>query len=217
MKHITKEFCTENLSQLHLLDPKDISRVELCDNLAVGGTTPSYGVIKEAVHYLHEKGISLAVMIRPRGGNFVYNDVELRVMENDILQAVELGCDALVFGLLTKDHQIDIEAIEQLLPATQGLPLVFHMAFDWIPKTHQKKAIDTLIDYGFVRILLDGSKDRRDPFENLAHIKELVAYANDRIQLMIGGGVIPETVDLLAKESGCFHVHGTNILKKARS
>lgn len=71
-------------------------------------------------------------MIRPRGGNFVYTDSELRIMEDDILRAVELESDSLVLGLLTEDNLIDQDAIEQLLPATQGLPLVFHMAFDHI-------------------------------------------------------------------------------------
>ncbi|MDU1741807.1 MAG: copper homeostasis protein CutC, partial [Streptococcus lutetiensis] len=86
---IIKEFCAENTTLLSQLD-SSVKRVELCDNLAVGGTTPSYGVIKEAARYLHEKEISLATMIRPRGGNFVYNDSELRIMEDDILRAAEL-------------------------------------------------------------------------------------------------------------------------------
>lgn len=124
---ILREFCAENLTDLTRLDKAIISRVELCDNLAVGGTTPSYGVIKEANQYLHEKGISVAVMIRPRGGNFVYNDLELRIMEEDILRAVELESDALVLGILTSNNHIDTEAIEQLLPATQG----FHLFFIW--------------------------------------------------------------------------------------
>ena len=136
---LIKEFCAENLTDLASLTTPEITRVELCDNLAVGGTTPSYGVIKEAARYLHEKGISLATMIRPRGGNFVYNDLELRVMEEDILQAVELESDSLVLGLLTADNQLDTEAIEQLLPATQGLPLVFHMALTSFPKTNKKQ------------------------------------------------------------------------------
>lgn len=120
-----KEFCAENLTMLNQLTSQSVNRVELCDNLAVGGTTPSYGVIKEACDLLHDKQISVATMIRPRGGDFVYNDLELRAMEADILKAIEAGTDALVIGLLTKDNQLDTDAIEQLLPATQGLPLVF--------------------------------------------------------------------------------------------
>ena len=209
---LIKEFCAENLTDLASLTTPEITRVELCDNLAVGGTTPSYGVIKEAARYLHEKGISLATMIRPRGGNFVYNDLELRVMEEDILQAVELESDSLVLGLLTADNQLDTEAIEQLLPATQGLPLVFHMAFDLIPEDQQKAAMDQLIDYGFVRILLHGSAERRDIFDNVGHIKELVDHAAGHIEIMIGGGVTADNCHQLASLTGTNIVHGTRIL-----
>ena len=209
---LIKEFCAENLTDLASLTTPEITRVELCDNLAAGGTTPSYGVIKEAARYLHEKGISLATMIRPRGGNFVYNDLELRVMEEDILQAVELESDSLVLGLLTADNQLDTEAIEQLLPATQGLPLVFHMAFDLIPEDQQKAAMDQLIDYGFVRILLHGSAERRDIFDNVDHIKELVEHAAGRIEIMIGGGVTADNCHQLASLTRTNIVHGTRIL-----
>lgn len=207
-----KEFCAENLTDLHKLRTPDISRVELCDNLAVGGTTPSYGVIKEAAHYLHEKGISLATMIRPRRGNFVYNDLELKVMEEDIFRAVELESDSLVLGLLTEDNQLDTDGIEQLLPATQGLPLVFHMAFDLIPQEDQQEAIDTLIDYGFVRILLHGSAERGNIFDNVAHIKSLVDYADGRIEIMLGGGVTAENCHKICQLTGTSIVHGTKII-----
>ena len=209
---IIKEFCAENMTKLSNLDPKQISRVELCDNLAVGGTTPSYGVIKEAAKYLHEKGISLATMIRPRGGNFVYNDLELKIMEEDILQAVELGSDCLVLGVLTEDNELDIEAIEQLLPATQGLPLVCHMAFDYIPKNKQKEAIDHLIHLGFTRILTHGCPNKNDIFENVSYLKELIAYAGNRIDIMIGGGVRADNLAELVELTGAKNVHGTQIM-----
>ncbi|HFL5473936.1 TPA: copper homeostasis protein CutC, partial [Streptococcus pyogenes] len=183
-----KEFCAENLTLLPTLDAGQVSRVELCDNLAVGGTTPSYGVIKEACQLLHDKKISVATMIRPRGGDFVYNDLELKAMEEDILKAVEAGSDALVLGLLTTENQLDTDAIEQLLPATQGLPLVFHMAFDRIPTDHQHQALDQLIDYGFVRVLTHGSPEATPITDNVEQLKSLVTYANKRIEIMIGGG-----------------------------
>ncbi|SDL53049.1 copper homeostasis protein CutC [Streptococcus equinus] len=207
---IIKEFCAENTTLLSQLD-SSVKRVELCDNLAVGGTTPSYGVIKEAARYLHEKDISLATMIRPRGGNFVYNDSELRIMEDDIIRAVELESDSLVLGLLTEDNHIDEDGIEQLLPATQGLPLVFHMAFDQIPETDQKAAIDQLVELGFTRILTHGSSEANDIFENIDHLKELVEYANDRIEIMIGGGVTTDNYQELIEKTGAKAAHGTKI------
>ena len=207
---IIKEFCAENTTLLNQLD-QSVKRVELCDNLAVGGTTPSYGVIKEAARYLHEKDIALATMIRPRGGNFVYNDSELRIMEDDILHAVELESDSLVVGLLTKDNHIDQDGIEQLLPATQGLPLVFHMAFDHIPLEEQKEALDQLVELGFTRILTHGSAQNNDIFENIAHLKDLVDHADDRIEIMIGGGVTADNYQELIEKTGAKAAHGTKI------
>ena len=207
---IIKEFCAENTTLLNQLD-QSVKRVELCDNLAVGGTTPSYGVIKEAARYLHEKDIALATMIRPRGGNFVYNDSELRIMEDDILHAVELESDSLVLGLLTEDNHIDQDGIEQLLPATQGLPLVFHMAFDHIPLEEQKEALDQLVELGFTRILTHGSAQNNDIFENIAHLKELVDHADGRIEIMIGGGVTADNYQELVEKTGAQAAHGTKI------
>lgn len=207
---IIKEFCAENTTLLNQLE-QSVKRVELCDNLAVGGTTPSYGVIKEAARYLHEKDIALATMIRPRGGNFVYNDSELRIMEDDILHAVELESDSLVLGLLTEDNHIDQDGIEQLLPATQGLPLVFHMAFDHIPLEEQKEALDQLVELGFTRILTHGSAQNNDIFENIAHLKDLVDHADGRIEIMIGGGVTADNYQELIEKTGAQAAHGTKI------
>ena len=207
---IIKEFCAENTTLLNQLD-QSVKRVELCDNLAVGGTTPSYGVIKEAARYLHEKDIALATMIRPRGGNFVYNDSELRIMEDDILHAVELESDSLVLGLLTEDNHIDQDGIEQLLPATQGLPLVFHMAFDHIPLEEQKEALDQLVELGFTRILTHGSAQNNDIFENNAHLKELVDHAAGRNENMIAGGDTAHKYQALVQKTGAHAAHGTKI------
>lgn len=209
---IIKEFCAENLTDLHRLVGTDITRVELCDNLAVGGTTPSYGVIKEAANFLHDNQISLATMIRPRGGDFVYNDIELRIMEEDILRAVDLDSDALVFGCLTPDNLLDIDAIEQLLPACQGVDMVFHMAFDLIPIAEQPAALEQLVTFGFRRLLLHGSAERRNIFDNLDNLKALIAQADGRIELLLGGGVNKTNYRELLIKTGTNQVHGTNLL-----
>lgn len=209
---IIKEFCAENLTDLHRLTSPAISRVELCDNLAVGGTTPSYGVIKEAAQLLHDKGISLATMIRPRGGDFVYTDIELRIMEEDILRAVELGSDALVFGCLTADNRIDTEAIEQLLPACQGVDMVFHMAFDQVPMAEQAAAIDQLIELGFTRLLLHGSAERGNILDNADHIKSLMAQADGKLEFLLGGGVNLANYEEVLAATGAKQVHGTGLI-----
>lgn len=209
---LIKELCVENLAGLTDLQTKQVARVELCDNLAVGGTTPSYGIIKEAVQLLHDKGIEVATMIRPRGGDFVYHELELQVMETDIEQAIKLGSDYLVLGLLTADKQLDKQGIERLLPTTQGLPIVFHMAFDQIPKDKQFEALDQLVNYGFVRLLVHGSADSRPITDNIEHLRALVSYAKGKIDLMIGGGVTANNCHSLADKIGTTSVHGTKII-----
>ncbi|MFC3927098.1 copper homeostasis protein CutC [Streptococcus caprae] len=207
-----KEFCAENLTDLHKLVGTDITRVELCDNLAVGGTTPSYGVLKEATRYLHEHQITVAPMIRPRGGDFVYNDLELKIMEEDILKAVELEADALVFGLLTKDNLLDVDGIDYLIPACQGVDMVFHMAFDLIPQDQQLAAMDQLIEFGFRRILLHGSAERHNIFDNIDHIKTLLEHADGRIEILLGGGVTKDNCQELLSLTGSNQVHGTQLI-----
>ena len=103
---IIRELCLENFTKIPQALQAGVERIELCDNLAVGGTTPSYGVIEEAAKYVAESKTTLAVMIRPRGGNFVYNSHELKIIETDTLKAVEAGAQNIVFGALTPGNEI---------------------------------------------------------------------------------------------------------------
>ncbi len=137
-----REVCLENYTDLPqaVLDGAD--RIEICDNLAVGGTTISKGVMGEAIKYTHEKNIPLVILVRARGGNFVYNDIELKIMEADILEAQALGADAVCIGALTADGQVDYEAMETLIAAAGGMELVFNMAFDELNFDEQKQTID---------------------------------------------------------------------------
>ena len=96
-----KEFCAENYTDIPKAIQAGAGRIELCDNLAAGGTTPSMGVIEEVLAYAGEKHVPVMTMIRPRGGNFVYNDIELKIMENDLIHAKNAGTDGVVFGCLT--------------------------------------------------------------------------------------------------------------------
>ncbi len=153
---IIRELCVENFTEIPTAIKSQVERIELCDNLAVGGTTPSYGVIQQASEFLTDSKTILAVMIRPRGGDFIYNSYELKIMENDILKAIEAGAQNLVFGALTSDNKIDLEAMEILMVASQGLPVTFHMAFDEIAEEDQKEALNQLIELGVDKILLHG-------------------------------------------------------------
>lgn len=209
-----KEFCAENCTDLHLLAQQDIGRIELCDNMAQGGTTPSYGVIKEAIQFLHPLGITVATMIRPRGGDFLYNEREIAIMKEDMQIASNLKSDYLVLGCLTKDNQLDNQLLEKLIPFAKGTPLVFHMAFDLIPKEHQKQSLDDLVNLGFKRILMHGSMPRHNVLDNSKYLKELIDYANNRIEIMIGGGVTLDNYQELIAQTGVHAVHGTNLIQK---
>ena len=205
---LIRELCVENFTEIPRGALAGVERIELCDNLAVGGTTPSFGVIQQAAEYLRDYKTTLAVMIRPRGGNFVYNSNELKIMENDILKAIEAGAQNLVFGVLTEENEVDNEALETLMVASQGLPVTFHMAFDEI--TDQKAALDELIEAGVDKILLHGD-DLSNPL-NTKKIAELVNYADGKIIFIIGGQVTAENAETLSNLTGTNYVHGTKII-----
>lgn len=208
-----KEFCAENYSNLPLLTSNDIQRVELCDNLAVGGTTPSYGVIKKSVELLHQKGIQVATMIRPRGGDYTYTSDEVEIMCQDIIYANQLNSDYLVVGALTNQNTLDLAILNQFIKTAPSAKFVFHMAFDLIPLNQQKEALDDLVNLGFKRILLNGSIDRHNVLDNLDHLRDLNTYANNKIELMVGGGVTLENYQEIVKKTGVAAVHGTKLTK----
>lgn len=206
---IIRELCLENFTKIPQALQAGVERIELCDNLAVGGTTPSYGVIEEAAKYVAESKTTLAVMIRPRGGNFVYNSHELKIIETDTLKAVEAGAQNIVFGALTPDNEIDTDALETVSIAAQGLPITFHMAFDEV--TDQEKAIDHLVEFGVDKILTHGGP--LDQPLNTDKLKSLIDYAKGKINIIIGGGVNAENFENLAQLTGTNYVHGTKIIK----
>ena len=109
------EFCAENFTKVPEAIQLGATRIELCDNLAEGGTTPSYAVIEQTVKYVNNHGASVVTMVRPRGGDFVYSDVEFEMMKKDLLIIKELGSHGLVFGVLTKDNRIDRERTKELI------------------------------------------------------------------------------------------------------
>ena len=206
---IIRELCLENFTKIPQALQAGVERIELCDNLAVGGTTPSYGVIEEAAKHVAESKTTLAVMIRPRGGNFVYNSHELKIIETDTLKAVEAGAQNIVFGALTPDNEIDTDALETVSIAAQGLPITFHMAFDEV--TDQEKAIDQLVEFGVDKILTHGGP--LDQPLNTDKLKSLIDYAKGKINIIIGGGVNAENFENLAQLTGTNYVHGTKIIK----
>lgn len=207
-----KEFCAENFTNIPAAIASGASRIELCDNLAVGGTTPSLGVIEETLRYTEEKSIPVMVMIRPRGGDFIYNDIEIKIMENDILHAKNAGADGVVFGCLKPEHLLDEEALETLLIAAEGMQITFHMAFDEIPQEQQQSAIDWLAEHNVDRILTHGGPLSESIEDHLTHVKQLISWADSRLTILPGGGITKETADKIATELNVQEVHGTKIV-----
>ncbi|MCV3763882.1 copper homeostasis protein CutC [Companilactobacillus farciminis] len=207
-----KEVAVENFTKVPAAVLKGANRIELNDNLAVGGTTPSFGVLQEATKYLQEKSVPVIEMIRPRGGNFVYNDLEIKMMEADLFQAQKLGVDGVAFGALTKDGDLDEDAMEQLVAASSGMQIVFHMAFDALAEDSKKPAIDWLVDHGVDRILTHGGPLTTPIDQTLNNIKKYIDYADGRIAILPGGGVNFENCDAIAKELNVKELHGTKII-----
>ncbi|MFB9769450.1 copper homeostasis protein CutC [Lactiplantibacillus modestisalitolerans] len=209
---LLKEVALENYTDIPAAIAAGANRIELNDNLAVGGTTVSRGVMAEAAKYTQEHGVTLVTMIRPRGGNFVYNDTELKIMEADLLQAQSLGVDGVAFGALKADGQLDTEALELLIGAAGGMSVTFHMAFDAIPEAHQAAAIDWLVDHDVDRILTHGGPLSQPITACLPHLKQINQLAAGRIQILPGGGVTAANVDAITTELGVQQAHGTKII-----
>lgn len=207
-----KEFCAENYTSIPLAIANGANRIELCDNLAVGGTTPSTGVIEEVLSYANEKSVPVMTIIRPRGGDFVYNDIELKIMHTDLIEAKKLGTDGVVIGCLTPSGWLDEEALEVLIDSAEGLQITFHIAFDAIPQERQYEAIDWLVEHGVHRILTHGGVAGTNIEDNFAHLKQLIAHADGRIIILPGGGITSENAQVVADALGVHEVHGTKIV-----
>ncbi|MCF6464014.1 copper homeostasis protein CutC [Clostridium sp. Cult1] len=202
---ILREACVGNFVEAKRAYELGAHRIELCDNLEEGGTTPSYGTVKLCKETLD---IPINVIIRPRGGDFVYTEDEISIMEQDIEICKELKVDGIVIGALTKDNNIDIKTIKRLLKKAEDLSITFHMAFDEIED--KKTGLDRLIELGIDRVLTKGGQGKA--IDNQSQLKELVDYAGDRIIILAGGGVTQCNYKELVRNTGVKEVHGRKIV-----
>ncbi|MFP9129074.1 copper homeostasis protein CutC [Niallia sp. BSM11] len=212
MKEVIKEFCAENLTNIPAAIKAGAKRIELCDNLAVGGTTPSYGVIKKTVELAHHAGVKVMTMIRPRGGNFEYSSAEEEMMAADIQVCLQLGSDGVVFGCL-KNGWIDEELTARLIDLSAGMEITFHMAFDELAEEDQFRAIDWLAARKVARILTHGGSPEQTIEENFPHLKKLIEYAANRIIILPGAGINYQNVEGVLDALQVEEVHGTKIVK----
>ena len=184
-------------------------RVELCGGLYEGGTTPSYGLIQRARSVL---SIQLYVMIRPRGGDFCYDEEELEVMRLDILAAKKRGADGVVFGLLNPDGRVVIEQTKALVALAKPMGVTFHRAFD--VASDPLEALEAIIEAGAERILTSGQQNTA--IEGKKLISQLVERASGRIEIMAGSGVNADNAVLLAKTgANALHLTGKAVRQGA--
>ena len=200
MDQFTFEICANSVESCIGALQGGAQRVELCAGIPEGGTTPSFGEIKTA-RTLPE--LKLNVIIRPRGGDFIYSDRELEAMAYDIEVAKDLGVDGLVFGCLDERGYIDIKANERLMKVAGNCPVTFHRAFDRCRDPF--RALDEIKQMGFARILTSGQKPTAPLGAEL--IRQLVEKASDDIIIMPGCGVNETNIRELAHRTGAHEFH----------
>lgn len=206
------EFCAENVTMLEKAMEAGARRIELCDNLAVGGTTPSYGVTKAAVELAANYDTTIMTMIRPRGGDFVYNDLEIAIMLEDIRLTAQAGSQGVVFGALTADKKLDKANLEKLIAASKGMEIVFHMAFDELGDEDQLEAIDWLSQAGVTRVLTRAGVSGDSLEKRFNHYHRILEHASGKIEILPGGGIDLDNRQTFIDQLGVTQLHGTKVV-----
>lgn len=196
------EICCGSIQSAVNAKAAGATRIELCQNLNEGGTTPSYATIKQCVEGL---GLKVFVLVRPRPGDFTYNEVEIENMLEDVRICKELGVAGIVVGFLTSDGHVDVPLTRRFVQAAAPVPVTFHRAFDRC--ADQTSALEDVIVCGCKRILTSGGKPTAP--EGQDRLKELVQRAGGRITILAGSGVRPDNVRALIEHTGVTEVHGS--------
>ncbi|WP_018526328.1 copper homeostasis protein CutC [Alkalispirochaeta alkalica] len=194
------EVCLDSVESALRARDAGADRVELCDNLFEGGTTPSVGSIRVTRRAVE---IGLQVIIRPRGGDFLYSSREFEVMREDIRVAREEGADGVVLGILTDQGEVDRERNAELLELARPMNVTFHRAFDMVRDPFA--ALEEIIALGFDRILSSGQE--ASVLEGALRLRELVERAGDRIIIMPGAGITPRNIGVVSEMIGAREYH----------
>lgn len=193
------EICANSYESAINAEKAGADRIELCTELAVGGITPSYGLIKKVIE---DVSIPVNVLIRPRSGDFSYSDAEFDIMKQDILFCKEQGCNGIVSGVLKIDSTIDVPRTKELIEFSNSLSFTFHRAFDWVDSP--QKAVETLVKLGIQRVLTSGQEI--SAISGIRLLKKLHQQCGDRLIILPGGGINKENV-LQFKAAGFKEVH----------
>ena len=195
------EICANSVESAVKAQEGGAYRVELCAGIPEGGTTPSFGEIRMARQLLQQT--KLHVIIRPRGGDFLYTQLEQEIMLHDIKVARQLGADGVVFGCLTAEGNVDVPAMKKLMNAVGDMSVTFHRAFDMC--RNPKEALEQIIELGCHRILTSGLEANAPA--GIPMLKELIEQADGRIIIMPGCGVNPSNILQIAEETGAYEFH----------
>lgn len=184
------EIACFNLDSVLIAEKSGADRIELCADIALGGTTPSTHSVQQARKHVT---LPLYVMIRPRGGNFSYSNLEFEQMKSDLCALKKHGVDGFVFGILKEDQTIQMEQNRELVALASPLPCSFHRAFDAV--IHYEEALEDVISCGFTTLLTSGTFS--NVMEGKDVLKQLVVQAQNRIQIMPGGGLRSTNISAL--------------------
>lgn len=195
------EICVFSINDVLSAIKGGADRLELCASYLEGGITPSHATITETFKYFDSENVVL--MIRPRGGNFIYSDAEFEVMKKDIVHCKELGVMNVIFGIIKGDGNLDITRNKQLVDLASPMHCTLQRAFDLT--TDPFNALEDAINCGFKRILTSGQQ--ASVLQGTQLIKQLIEVAENRIDILPGAGITSENVLQLIEETGCVEVH----------
>lgn len=210
MKKNQLEIACFNYESALIAQESGADRIELCENMQLGGTTPNYIL---AVKVREKLSIKMHVIIRPRGGDFVYTDEEIVEMKQDIKQFKKLGIDGFVFGILKSDGSVNKKQNQQLVNLASPLSCTFHRAFDVV--TNIKKSLEDVIDCGFKTILTSGQGATVE--EGIFDLEKIQKWAKDRIEIMPGGGLRSSNIKLLQDKLEPTFYHSSAITDKTET
>lgn len=201
-----KEVCVESYLETVAAVLAGATRIELCENLSCGGTTPSYGTIKQVTEKLQ---VPVMVMIRPRGGDFCYSKEEYEIMEYDIQMCRQLKATGVVFGLLNQDHTIDLERTAQLVQLAQPMQVTFHKAID--ESSDLLLAVSQLKTLGVNHILTSGGEATALEGSNV--LNEMIKIADNQLKIIVAGKVTWENFEEIKKLIPSTDYHGRRLVK----
>jgi len=205
MKKDQLEIACFNIESALIAQASGADRVELCANMKQGGTTPDFKTVAAAKEQL---SIKLHVMIRPRGGDFIYSYDELEQMKAEVVAFKKLQVDGFVFGILDKDGNVNKVQNTVLVKLADPCPCTFHRAFDVVKNIDE--SLEAIIECGFTTILTSGQE--KNVVEGIEVLSELVKKANGRIVIMPGGGLRSSNISLLKKNTNAFFYHSSAIV-----